>query len=427
MHRAHVIALDPTADQIEHFRKACGVSRFAYNWALAEWIRQYRAGLKPTALALKRTWNSVRGEQFPWSCEVTKCASAQGVLDVGKAFQNFFRAQKQPKAKAKYPRFKRRGKSRDSFAVWNDQIKLAANQIRLPGVGWVRTREELRFCGKLLGATVSRTADRWFVSLRVDISSAPPPQYTQQAARDIVGIDLGIKTLMTLSQTLEGSDCIENPKPLKKAQAYIRRLQRRLSRKRDVQKRKGPTAAKSRRHVKADKKLARAHARIANIRADVLHKATTKIASTFKTVVLEDLNNAGLLKNHCIARAVADASFGEIRRQLEYKTAARGGRVLVINRFQRSTGVCPGCGLVGPKLDLNVRTWECPGCHTQHDRDIAAAKVIEMVGAACPEPVSASSRTHGETSALAVAKAATKLKSVNRELQCVKPHRKQFV
>src|ERR1700756_5638872 len=167
---AHVIALDPTAAQEEHFRKACGVARLAYNWALAEWKRKYEAGERPSAYKLKIKWNEIRRSQFPFTLEVTKCAGSQAILNLGVAFGNFFRDLKKPKGvrKARYPRFKKKG-VHDSFSLWNDQFAIDGTRIRIPNLGWVRLTEPLRIAGKIMGAVVKRECDRWFVSVQVEV------------------------------------------------------------------------------------------------------------------------------------------------------------------------------------------------------------------------------------------------------------------
>ncbi len=408
---AHRIALDPTCKQDSYFRHACGVSRFAYNWALAEWRRQYEAGSKPSALKLKQQWNTVRKIEYPWSYRVTKCASNQAVLDVGTAFQNFFRSLKSGK-KVCYPKFKARGRCRDSFALWNDQFRIEGSSVRVPGLGFVRMHECLRFEGKILGAVVSRTADRWFISIQVDVADPKPLQHPQES----VGIDLGIQHLAVLSHPLrDGTRVFENPKPLRAATVKLRRIQRGCSR--QEQARKKSNTERSRRALKRQRQLARAHARVANVRADTLHKMTTRIASEFNVVCLEDLNNAGMVRNHRLARALSDASFGEVRRQLEYKTARSGGRVIAVHRFERSTGVCPDCGYkTKERLPLHVRTWTCPVCDKIWDRDVAASQVIHKVGTACPEPAPLPAPTRGESLALAATKVAVKPNSKNREL-----------
>src|SRR5215470_8183199 len=146
---AHVIALDATAAQEQHFRKACGVARLAYNWALAEWKRKYEAGERPSAYKLKIKWNEIRRSQFPFTLEVTKCAGSQAILNLGVAFGNFFGDLKKPKGvrKARYPRFKKKG-VHDRFSLWNDQFAIDGTRIRIPNLGWVRLTEPLRIAGK---------------------------------------------------------------------------------------------------------------------------------------------------------------------------------------------------------------------------------------------------------------------------------------
>jgi putative transposase len=165
---AHKIALDPTVEQASHLARVAGTARFAYNWALAEWKRQYEAGEKPSAAKLKAQWNGIRRIEFPWSLEVTKCASGQAIMNLGVAYGNYFRDLKKPKdaRKARKPKFKKKGQH-DSFALWNDQFEVRAvferfgkdrGEIRVPNLGWVRMREPLRIDGRILGAVVSRTA-----------------------------------------------------------------------------------------------------------------------------------------------------------------------------------------------------------------------------------------------------------------------------
>ena len=413
---SHRIALNPTLAQAAYFHRACGVSRFAYNWALAEWKRQHAAGEKPSASKLKAQWNQVRRQEFPWSYEVTKCAGAQAVLDLGTAFQNFFRGLRT--GKVRYPQFKRKNKSRDSFALWNDQFMLEQKRVRIPHVGFVRMREQLRFQGKILSGNVSRTADRWYLSVAVEMSDITPVRHQQES----VGIDLGIKHLAVLSHPLQdGTQVFPNPRPLRAATVKLKRLQRGCSRQEQARKRTG--AKKSNRAVKRQRQLARVHARVANVRSDALHKMTTRITNEFRAVCIEDMNRARLARNHNIAGALLDSGFGAIRHHITYKARVCGGSVVAIPRFQRSTGVCPDCGYKTPeRLPLYVRSWACPSCGKKWDRDQAAAAVIHKVGTACPEPTPLLVSTHGETSALVVERSTTKLKSLNREQHSRRKH-----
>ena len=350
---AHRIALDPNKAQAVYFRRACGTARFAFNWALDQWKRQYAAGEKPSAAKLKVAWNDVRREQFPWSLEVTKCAGSQAVLNLGRAFENFF------KKRARFPRFKKRG-VHDSFALWNDQFAVESRTIRIPKLGRVRMREALRFAGKILSAVVSCTAGRWFVSISVDTEATLQPDENQAGS---VGVDLGVKSLAVLST----GDVVEGGKPSRMLAGKLRRLGRSLSRK----------VRFSENWKKAKAKLARLHSRIANVRRDTLHKLTTRLAKRFEAIGIEDLNVRGMVKNHCLARAVSDQGFFEFRRQLVYKCEMTKAVIVVVDRWYPSSKMCSDCGHVLDALPLSVREWVCPECGVVHDRDLNAAQNLK--------------------------------------------------
>ncbi|GAB3377277.1 RNA-guided endonuclease InsQ/TnpB family protein [Azotobacter armeniacus] len=353
---AHKIALDPHNAQATYFARAAGVARFAFNWALVEWGRQYEAHKadpaqpKPSQAALRRQLNAIKREQFPWMLEVTKNAPQMAIIQLGEAFKNFFAG------RAKHPRFRRKG-MHDRFTLTNDQFALDGCRIRIPNLGWVRMREALRFSGKILSATISRVADRWFASITVDTQDLTHlPKAENQG---VVGVDLGVSTLATLTT----GEVIAGPKAHAVLLKRLRRLSRSLSRKQ-----KGSANSK-----KARARLARLHARIANIRQDALHQLTTSLTRRFPVIGIEDLNVAGMLKNRGLARAIADMGFFEFRRQLDYKSEMRGGEVVVADRWFASSKTCSCCGHVRESLPLAVRTWTCPDCQTRHDRDGNAA------------------------------------------------------
>ena len=201
---SHKICLNPNNKQATYFAKAAGTARFAYNWALAEWLTQYAAWQddnsqpKPSQFSLRKQLNAIKREQFPWMLEVTKNAPQMAIIQLGNAFKNFFAG------RAKYPQFKKKGKSRDSFTLTNDQFAINACRIRIPHLGSVRMRETLRFSGKILSATISRTADQWFASITVDSDQnyLPPTENQGDAlslSKGVVGVDLGVSALATLS------------------------------------------------------------------------------------------------------------------------------------------------------------------------------------------------------------------------------------
>jgi len=205
----------PTPEQATYFARAAGTSRFVWNWALAEWERQYQAGQKPTALKLKKQFNAIRREQFPWTWDVTKNASDQPFLDLSKAFAAFF------EGKARYPRFKSKKGSKPSFYLANDQMELGDHRVWVPKLGWVNMSENLRFVGEITGARITRQADWWFIAITVEVAEKRTEQ--RPAA---VGIDVGLNRLATLS-TGEG---YENQAFLKTALGRLRQANKRLHR-----------------------------------------------------------------------------------------------------------------------------------------------------------------------------------------------------
>lgn len=359
---AHRIRLDPSMVQATHLARAAGTARFAYNWALAEWKRMYEASLadptqpRPNEGALRRRLNAIKRDQFPWMLEVTKTAPQMAIMQLGRAFENFF------SKRARYPTFRRKGRH-DRFNISNDQFRVEGKQIRVPKLGWVRMREALRFTGHIVSATLTCIAGHWYASITVDVSDGPPlPPSENQGA---VGVDLGVITLATLSN----GEAVTGPKSLRTLLDRLRRLGRALSRK----------VKGSRNRAKAKLKLARLHAHVANVRRNALHQLTTSLTWRFHTIGIEDLNVKGMLGNRKLARAIADMGFGELRRQLEYKAAWRGGRVIVADRWYASSKLCSCCGYKLDALDLGTRAWACPGCSTVHDRDVNAAMNLEKM------------------------------------------------
>lgn len=352
----HRIALDPNDRQATYLARASGTARFAYNWALAEWNKQYEEHKKdpvkpkPSEGALRRLLNSIKREQFPWMLEVTKNAPQMAIIQLGKAFKNFFAG------RAKHPQFRKKG-IHDRFTLTNDQFEIEDSRMRIPNLGWVRMRETLRFAGKILSATISRVADRWFVSITVEIPDAPK---SLKPICESVGVDLGISVMATLST----GEKIAGPKPHTTLLSRLKQLSKALSRKM-----KG-----SKNRAKAKIKLARIYSRISNIRLDATHKFTTGLVRRFHEICIEDLNVRGMMRNRHLARSISDMSFYEIRRQLEYKVARDGGRLIVADRFFPSSKTCSSCGNILIDLPLFVRHWNCGNCNVIHDRDLNAAK-----------------------------------------------------
>jgi putative transposase len=402
---SHRIALDPNDKQATYFARACGTARFAYNWALGEWQRQYEAHRndpslpRPSEAALRRQLNDIKVARFPWMQEVTKNAPQQAIKNLGAAFKRFFAGD------GKYPRFKKKGQH-DSFRADNGTdknhlhaVEIKGQKIKLSVLGWVRMREPLRFNGNVKSAVVSRTADRWFVSLTVEIEHVTPVRENQAAG----GVDLGVSSLATMS---DGSAVI-GPKALRSNLARLKRLSRSLSRK----------AKGSANRRKAKARIARLHARIGNIRKDALHKLTTGLVERFTVIGIEDLNVRGMMANDRLARSIADMGFHGFRRQLEYKAEMRGSRIVVADRWHPSSKTCSACGVVVDALPLAVREWECVACGVHHDRDVNAAKNLMKIA------VSSTVTACGEESSGLGLAVMAKLASVKQESSTKLPMR----
>ncbi len=354
-------------------RTAClqhaGTARYAYNWALSRKIEAYKKGEKvPTAIDLHRELNKLKKTELSWMYTVSKCAPQEALRHVDRAYDNFFRMvklKKQGKYKGKlgFPQFKKKSKGIGSFRFTTGAIKVFPDAIQLPRLGKLRLKEHdyLPTDVKILSATVSEQAGRWFVSVQVEEERLEPVN----TATTAIGVDLGVTTLATCS---DGST-FPNPRSLKHKLKKLKRLQRAHSRKQ-----KG-----SKNREKSRKKLAVLHARIANIRKDALHKFTTHVCKNHAHVGIEDLHVAGMLKNHHLAQAVSDASMGEIRRQLTYKAEKFGTRVVVIDRWYASSKTCSSCGWRNEELDLSKRVFVCIECGYLTDRDYNAAKNILAV------------------------------------------------
>ena len=355
---AHKTRLNPTPEQEAYFRRACGTVRFAYNWGLARWIELYEAGERPSALSLKREFNALKHEQFPWVSEVSGRCTEYGFTCLGRAFQNFVRRVKNGEKKPGYPRFKSRRNPHQSFYVANTEIRLDGHWVKIPRLDEpVNMAETLRFDGKIMSAVISRSGARWWISIAVEVEepdtavSGPP-----------VGIDLGVKDAAILSD----GQVFENQKHLHRELRKLRRLNRQLARRQ-----KGSQGW----HRTKDK-LARLHATVRNRRMDGIHKMTTAVARQYGIIGMETLNVQGMMSNHRLARAVGDVGMYEIKRQLQYKSVLYGAVVVEVSPWFPSSRLCHACGQKNADLKLSDREWACPNCGCIHDRDVNAARNI---------------------------------------------------
>jgi putative transposase len=350
----------PTDAQAAQLGRTFGCARFVYNQALEfrsqAWQQEKKSvGYHETALKLTQ-WKKEPEKTF--LSEVSSVVLQQSLLNLDTAFTNFF------EKRAKYPKFKSRRHRQsvryatNAFTFRGGSITLAKQSEALDIV-WSRPLPD---DAKIINLTISRdTSERYFVSILVETDLKP-----LEKTKAEVGIDVGVKTLATTSE----GEKIENPRPLVKHEKRLRILQRRLSRKvKDSNNRK-----------KTRFRVARLHARISDTRRDTLQKFTTKIISENQAIYVEGLNEAGMVKNHNLARHIADAAFGEIFRELEYKAAWYGRTYLELDRFFPSSKLCSSCGYLLEELPLSVREWDCPACGVHHDRDINAATNIKKAG-----------------------------------------------
>lgn len=363
----HKIQLDPTKDQIIQLEKAAGCARFAYNWGLNKWNEMYKEWKgnntleKPSAFLIKKKFNSIKEKEFPWIYESPKDSNQQAFTFLGKSFSSFF------KKISKFPQFKSKHKSKSSFYISNDKFSIEENIIKLPIIGQIKLKEKLRFeTGLILNCTISKESNgKWFASIPVDINDNSEKR-EKNIKNEVIGLDLGLTSFVT------GSDGVKfnAPKPLKKYQNKLAKLQRQHARK----------VKGSKNKEKSRKKVAKLHYKIKSIRNDFLHKLSTKICSENQTIVLEDLKVKNLLKNHKLAKAIADVSWSEFRRQIDYKSKIYNNNLVIANQYYPSSKTCSGCGCVNNGLTLRDRTFTCSGCGLVIDRDYNASLNLSTLG-----------------------------------------------
>jgi IS605 OrfB family transposase len=400
--QAYKFALDPTPRQQRALWSHCGAARFAYNWGL-DLVRQRQderaAGLDVqvpwTLPALRWEWNRAKHQAAPWWPENSKEAYSSGLDALARGLQNWSdsRAGRRAGRRVGFPRRKAKHRTRPTCRFTTGAIRVEPDRhhIVLPRIGRIRTHESTRklarrleqSTARILAATITNTGNRWHVSFTVEVQRRIP---AHARGCGVVGVDVGIRHLAVLST----SQAIPNPRPLNQAQQRLRRLNRQLAR------RQGPGGPDGTRRIpstgwrQARRRLARAHARVANTRRDGLHKLTTELATNYDTIVVEHLHVAGMIRNRRLARQIADTGFAELRRQLGYKTAWYGSALLAADQWYPSSKTCSACGTVKAKLALSARVFHCEHCGFRIDRDLNAARnlaalVNDVVAGSGPE------------------------------------------
>ena len=398
--QAYRFALDLSPGQERDVLAHAGAARVAHNWALAKVKalmdqraaersygvpdEQLTPSLSWSLAGLRKAWNAAKPEVAPWWPEVSKEAFNTGLDALARGLKNWTesRAGKPAGRPVGFPRFKSRRRTTPSVRFTTGAVRVEPDRMHvvLPRLGRLKLHESARKLARrldngtarIMSAMVRRDGGRWHVSFTVEIERA---ERVPARPGSTVGVDVGIKHLAVLST----GELIDNPRHLVTAQQRMRSLGRALSRKTSPDRRTGRRASK--RWERATARLSREHARVANLRRDGLHKLTTRLATTHGTVVIEDLNVTGMLANRKLARHIADAGFAEIRRQLAYKTAWNGGRLLVADRWYPSSKTCSGCGTVKTKLSLSERTYTCQACGLVIDRDHNASLNLAALAA----------------------------------------------
>ena len=357
MLKAYEYRLYPTKEQEILLAKHFGCVRLVYNKALAlkkQLWEEKKESISCYELCKELTkWKQT--EELSFLYEISGPSLQQSIRHLDSAYKNFFK-------KGGYPKFKNK-RSKQSYSIPQYvHVDFNKNQVRIPKFQeGIKAKIDRIFEGEIKTCTVKKTStDKYFISILVEDGRLLPDKLpiTEETA---VGIDLGIKTLATISN----GDIVENMKFLKNAMERLKVLQRRASKK----------IKGSNRQKKAYKKVALQHEKIRNRRKDFINKFTSKLVydNQVGTICLEDLNVEGMVKNHRLAGAISDASFGEIKRQIEYKCNWAGKNLLFVNRFYPSSKTCSHCGYIKEDLTLNDREWSCPVCGVKHDRDLNAS------------------------------------------------------
>jgi putative transposase len=360
--RAYKYRFYPTPEQADELARTFGCVRLVYNKALEERTRAYtlegrRVSYVESSAALTG-WK--RGGDYAFLSEVSSVPLQQALRHLQTAFANFFAK------RAKYPTFKSRKKSRLSAEYtrsafrWREGLLTLAKMDAPLNIVWSRPLPE---GARPSTVTVSKdAAGRWFVSMLVEEKIGPLPPVTRN-----VGVDAGITALATLST----GEKVVNPRHERRDRRKLAKAQRALARKE-----KG-----SANRARARLKVARVYARIADRRRDHLHKVTTRLVRENQVIAVEDLTVSNLVKNRCLARAISDASWREMRSILEYKAQWYGRTVVVVDRWFPSSKLCSACGRLQEKMPLTIRQWTC-ACGAVHDRDVNAAKNVLAAGLA---------------------------------------------
>ena len=358
MYKSQKIALNPNNIQRNWFAQQCGYARFAYNHALSDFNTEKNKGNFLSCAELSRRFN-VAKKEYAWTKTQDQVVAMKSIFhNLSAAISNWVAK------RANFPKFKKRGK-KDSFTTNSQTVEIKGKKIKLPKIGWVKMFQGLRFKGKIVAVTVSRTAHRWFVSLIIDIGK--PKQVEVQSTSPVVGVDVGINTLATVSDGTKYT----NPRPLKHYERKLKRAYRKLSKR----------IFRSNNWYKQKLIVARIHYKIACIRNDVHHKATTAIVNSASAIGIETLKVTNMLKNRKLAKALSDSALGGFLSKLKTKAETLDIPIIEADQFYASSKTCSSCGHKKKDLMLSERTYHCSQCGLEIDRDVNAAINLKHVAA----------------------------------------------
>ena len=369
----------PNNKQATRLAQHCGYARVARNYALSEFKDKLHLGEFPSDMDLRKAFNAVKDEKFPWCRELSQNPAKNGIRNLGDAIKRW----QDKSLPNKFPRYKNRsGKSSYQADNGTGSVKVDGKRIKLPGISWIRLRERLRWRGEIRRVVVSKRAGRWFVSVLVKVGNIPALQgkclaTTSRPVRSceprgrIKGIGVGIKTLAVDS---DGNE-FPNPKALYRYLRKLRRAQRALSR----------SEYKSKRWYRKLLQVQKLHYRIACIREDAHHKASTAIVKDASVIGIESLRVLGLLKNRRLSKALSDAALSGFLTMLRYKAEAYGVEIIEAPSHFPSSKQCSHCGHKKKTLSLSERTYHCEACGFVMDRDLNAAHNLRNLAASLTE------------------------------------------